>query len=212
MPFLEVSLEKKIAQFTICEEFVIDDGILILFGPSGVGKTTILDCLAGLRSPDRGRIRLNDVDLFSSKKQINIPTFQRRVGYVFQEYALFPHLSVKKNVTYSLGGNKKNIGAQFDVKDIMEMCHISHLQDCHPERLSGGEKQRVALARALMSEPDLLLLDEPLSSLDQELSNSLQEEIRKIQQLWEIPFVYVTHNQQQADFLGDRILYIEKVG
>lgn len=208
MPLLEVSLEKKINYFTLCEKFMLDDEILILFGPSGAGKTTILDCIAGLRQPDSGKISLNNVELFSSEEGVNIPTFKRRVGYVFQEYALFPHLTVKENVAYSLPGNNNGGKARYSLKEVMDICRISHLQESYSRYLSGGEKQRTALARALMSEPDLLLLDEPLSSLDQELSKHLQREIKEIQQIWKIPFIYVTHNDREAEFLGDKILNI----
>lgn len=208
MPLLEVSLEKKTNNFTIAEEFMLDDEILILFGPSGAGKTTILDCIAGLREPDKGKISLNNVELFSSKDGVNIPTFKRRVGYVFQEYALFPHLTVKENVAYSLPESNNGRKARYNLKDVMDICRISHLQESYSAYLSGGEKQRTALARALMSEPDLLLLDEPLSSLDQELSKHLQREIKEVQQIWKIPFIYVTHNYREAEFLGDKILNI----
>ncbi len=208
MAVLEVSLEKGLDHFTVKQDFTVDDEILIVFGPSGAGKTTLLDCIAGLKNPDRGEIRLNNRCLFSSMKKINLPSFQRSIGYVFQDYALFPHLNVKENVMYSLDGCKKGKGYRFSVREIMDMCCITELQQRYPDRLSGGEKQRVALARALMSEPDLLLFDEPLSSLDQDLREHLRGEIKIIQRKWKIPFIYVTHNREEAEFLGDRILEI----
>ncbi|GAB6137892.1 ABC transporter ATP-binding protein [Halanaerobaculum tunisiense] len=209
---LDVTLEKEIEDFNISQEFTVNNEILILFGPSGAGKTTILDCIAGLQDPDQGVIKLNEDYLFSTERKINLPPFKREIGYIFQEYALFPHLSVKENVSYSLNGCKSGKGYRFSVKEVLEMCRITHLQKRLPSQLSGGEKQRVALARALMSEPSLLLLDEPLSALDSELRKHLQREIKTLHQKWQIPFIYVTHNRDEAEFLGDRILQIKHGG
>lgn len=210
MTVLEIDLHKKLGGIQLCQKFELGNEILILFGPSGSGKTTFLDCIAGLKSPDRGEIKLNDQYLFSDQRGINLPAFKRKIAYVFQNYALFPHLTVEENVMYSLMGDRQAEKSRFSIKKVLDLCQINHLQERLPEQLSGGEKQRVALARALMSEPDLLLLDEPLSSLDQELSLRLQEEIRLIQQEWMIPFIYVTHNQQEVEYLGDKLLYINR--
>ncbi|MGM0471107.1 MAG: ATP-binding cassette domain-containing protein [Bacillota bacterium] len=207
---LEVKITKKLEYFTLEQQFIVDDEIIILFGPSGAGKSTILNCIAGLQQPDKGEIKLNDKLLFSTTEQIELPPFKRNIGYIFQEYALFPHLTVKENVRYSLDSNcKSGQNYRFSIKEVLDMCRITHLQARYPQQLSGGERQRVALARALMSEPEVLLLDEPLSALDYDLRSHLQEEIRDLQQTWEIPFIYVTHNPKEAEFLGDRILEIK---
>jgi len=175
---------------------------LVLFGPSGAGKTTVLNCLAGLQKPDSGIISLDDKVFFSSKDSINIPARSRRIGYVFQDYALFPHMTVKDNALYGIPGRcKKDQGYRMSVLEVMEMLKITHLQDRYPGQLSGGEKQRVALARALMVEPDLLLLDEPLSALDFTSRRNLQAELKQLQRIWRIPFVLVTHSRKEMHAL-----------
>jgi molybdate transport system ATP-binding protein len=200
---LKVDINKKIKNITISKTFELNNEILIFYGASGSGKTTILNCIAGLKNPDSGIIKLKDKTYFSSKTKINVPPFKRKIGYIFQDYALFPHLNVLDNIKYS----KKNINIE-DTKlnKIINKCHVEHLTNRYPNTLSGGEKQRVALARALMIEPDLLLLDEPLSSVDNEMKIMLMREIKMIQKEWQIPFIYVTHSKNEARFLGNKLL------
>ncbi len=175
---LRAEITKKLPGFTIDVRLAFGKGILVLFGPSGAGKTTILNCLAGLQKPDAGSISLGEKVFFSSTGGIDIPARHRRIGYVFQDYALFPHLTVKDNAMYGIPCRcKKDKGYRMSVLDVMEMLKITHLQERYPGQLSGGEKQRVALARALMVEPDLLLLDEPLSALDHSTRKNLQAEL-----------------------------------
>ncbi|MDY0404137.1 ATP-binding cassette domain-containing protein [Virgibacillus sp. 179-BFC.A HS] len=183
-------------------DFVVGDEIVVLFGPSGSGKTTILNCLAGLTKPDKGEILLNDRQLFMTK-QIDIAIQHRHIGYLFQDYALFPHMTVRRNITY--GTKSKNL-----VDQLMKELHIDHLQENYPGEISGGEKQRVALARALATEPQLLLLDEPFSALDEATKEKSHEELIRLHKLWRIPIVMVTHSHQEAEKLGDRILYMEE--
>jgi molybdate transport system ATP-binding protein len=205
---LRVRLEKQLPEFRLKIEFEIADGILVLFGPSGCGKTTVLRCIAGLVKPDAGSISLGEVKLYDGASGIFTPPKNRGVGYVFQDYALFPHLDVTKNIMYGVKNHGKQIPEQFD--QLVRLLKITALTRRFPGALSGGEKQRVALARALMAEPRLLLLDEPLSALDTDTRLELQEELLKIQKLWKIPFVLVTHDHSEAEKLGDAVLLMER--
>lgn len=202
---LEVKITKKLWYFELDIEFSLDKEILVLWAPSGAGKTTILHCLAGLFTPTSGNIILNNRVLYSSEQGINIPTRERNIGYLFQDYALFPHLTVRENVTYGPKSKKKR---NVDIMPLLESMGINHLIDRYPHQISGGEKQRVALARALILRPGLLLLDEPLSALDKNMRVNLRKEIKVLNKKWQIPFIVVTHDEEEARFLGDRILQL----
>lgn len=208
---LKAVIHKKLPEMTIEVDFGVTEGILVIFGPSGSGKTTILNCIAGLQQPDSGTISLNGRVFYSSGQQIAIPARRRRIGYVFQDYALFPHLTVKANTMYGIpNGCKTGRGYRMTVLEVLEMLKIVQLQDRYPAQLSGGEKQRVALARALMVEPELLLLDEPLSALDHATRASLQGDLLELQRIWQIPFVLVTHSRKEMSILADQVLLLEK--
>ncbi len=208
---LRANIIKKLPGITINVQFAFSQGILVLFGPSGAGKTTILNCLAGLQKPDTGMISLDEKVFFSSMDGTDIPARKRRIGYVFQDYALFPHMTVKHNALYGIPSRCKNDkGYRMSVLDVMDMLKITHLQGRYPGQLSGGEKQRVALARALMVEPDLLLLDEPLSALDYSIRKNLQAELKQLQRIWRIPFVLVTHSRKEMRALADEVLFIDR--
>jgi molybdate transport system ATP-binding protein len=209
-PVLHASIFKRIFSFTIDVEFEFCEGILVLFGPSGSGKTTVLNCLSGLSRPDRGVVSLGERVFYSSAQNVDVPAKKRRIGYVFQDYALFPHMTVKNNVLYGVPGRcKMNEKYRMSVLEVLEMLKITHLQSRYPSQLSGGEKQRVALARALMVEPELLLLDEPLSAVDHAMRRGLREELKQLQRIWQIPFVIVTHSREEMKILADEVLFMK---
>jgi molybdate transport system ATP-binding protein len=205
----EADFQVPLRLFNLEAELTVSNEILVLVGPSGSGKTTILRCIAGLKRPAAGMIRIHDRTVFSGQDKVNLPPRERKVGYVFQEYALFPHMTVKKNVLYGLSREKRKAKPRM-VEEFLDMMGILHLHDRYPRQISGGEKQRVALARALVTEPDIMLLDEPLSALDQETRSELQQELKKIQRQWKIPFILVTHDMKEAEILGDQIIKINQ--
>ena len=204
---LEIQIKKKLSHFLVDVNLMVEDEILVLFGPSGSGKTTILNAIAGLDHPDAGRIILNG-ETFYRENEKPLPTRQRNIGYLFQDYALFPHMTVEKNIAY--GVKKMNaVEAGKRIKELVNTLGIDHLQSIYPHQISGGEKQRVALARALATKPSLLLLDEPLSALDSKTRLECQDELKRLHETWKIPFIIVTHDMQEAEKLGDTIIFLE---
>ena len=205
---LSVDITKNLPDFSLSLRFSIERDILVLFGPSGCGKTTTLRSIAGLLQPDGGRI-VNDGEVFfDAADKIFIPPRQRRIGYMFQDFALFPHMTVYRNIWYGVRNHDQE--AQKMYEKLTSLLKIGHLAKRSPGQLSGGEKQRVALARALMAQPKILLLDEPLSSLDTETRREVRNELREMQRIWNIPFILVTHDPDEARFLGDQVLYMQK--
>ena len=203
---LRAEILKKLPDFALELTLEASDEILVLFGPSGAGKTMTLRLLAGLERPDAGEIRLNDRLLFSRASRVNLPPRARRCGLVFQDLALFPHLDVLGNVRY--GMRSRTADADRKLTRLLETFGIEHLARRRPAELSGGEQQRVALARALVAEPDILLLDEPFSALDYDTRGRIYDELLTAHELWRIPFILVTHERSEAERLGDRILYL----
>ena len=181
---------------------VLGGEFISLLGPSGCGKTTALNCIAGLVEADEGRVELDGNDLQ------RLPPEKRRFGMVFQNYALFPHLTVGRNVAFGLemegAGSRAMIARR--VRDVLSLVRLEHLRDRYPAQLSGGQQQRVALARALVTEPRLILMDEPLSNLDAKLRLEMRVEIRRLHQALGLTTIYVTHDQQEALSLSDRIV------
>jgi ABC-type Fe3+/spermidine/putrescine transport system ATPase subunit len=189
----------------------INEGELaVVLGPSGCGKSTLLSAISGLVRPEDGRIAFGDVCFYSRKDHINILPENRNIGFVFQSYALWPHMSVFENIAFSLKARKYPADQiEKDVSEILEIVHMQGYQTRYPGELSGGEKQRIALARSLVYNPSILLLDEPMASLDANLKASLIGEIKDIQLRLGITMLYVTHDQSEAFEIADRIIVME---
>jgi molybdate transport system ATP-binding protein len=194
--------------FVLDVSIEVPQGITILFGPSGAGKSTLLDCIAGLTRPEEGRIEIGGDVLFDSSRGIHLAAQKRRIAYVFQTLALFPHLSVEENVAYGLN-NLEQEKRQERVGEILAAFRVEKLREQKPGEISGGEKQRVALARSLVTEPSLLLLDEPLTGLDAELKAAIVDDLRAWNTAKRIPILYVTHSREEVDALGERVLAME---
>ncbi|MCM3743120.1 ATP-binding cassette domain-containing protein [Sporosarcina luteola] len=203
---LEVDIKKRLSHYDLEVDFSMGDEILVLFGPSGSGKTTILHTIAGLAMPDEGSIKLGDKSFFSGRKD-SMSVQARNVGMLFQDYALFPHMTVEQNIQYGIKGKDGN--RSFVIDQLQQVLGIHQLSMKYPHQISGGEKQRVALARALASEPSILLLDEPLSALDKQTRIDCQNELIRLHEMWKIPFIIVTHDREEAEKLGDRILFLD---
>lgn len=183
----------------------IPPGITILFGPSGAGKSTLLDCIAGLVRPETGSVRVGQETWFDSSAAIDIPVHQRQIGYVFQTPALFPHLTVEENIGYGITRLAAREQKQ-RIEEILNAFKIGGLRTRKPGEISGGEAQRVELARALVTEPRVLLLDEPMTGLDEELKAHIIEDLRAWRTARQIPILYVTHSRIEAQALGDHAI------
>ncbi|GKV65810.1 MULTISPECIES: ATP-binding cassette domain-containing protein [unclassified Sporosarcina] len=205
---LNVRIHKQLAHYEMNIEFEMGNEILVLVGPSGSGKTTILNSVAGLVHPDSGMIVSNERIFFDSYEK-PMPARERKIGYLFQDYALFPHMTVEKNIWYGVKKNQRNESKEM-IKQLLQVLGIEHLLQKYPHQISGGEKQRVGLARALAARPSVLLLDEPLSALDKETRQQCQDELLRLHDMWKIPFMIVTHDLDEAERLGDRIIYLEQ--
>jgi molybdate transport system ATP-binding protein len=187
----------------------VSPGITILFGPSGAGKSTLLDCIAGLARPDAGRIAAGEEVLFDSQAGLNRPPQSRRIAYVFQTLALFPHLSAEENVAYGLDGLPHGEPVA-RVGEILKAFRVEKLRARKPPEISGGERQRIALARSLVTQPRVLLLDEPLTGLDAELKAAIVDDLRAWNAARRIPILYVTHTREEVDALGERVIAMDR--
>jgi molybdate transport system ATP-binding protein len=205
---LAVDVEKRLGEFSLTARFETTGGATALFGPSGSGKTTIVNMIAGLIAPDRGRIALDGEVLFDSAARIDVPAHRRRVGYVFQEGRLFPHLTVAQNLHYG----RWMAGLPADSADedrIVALLNIGHLLTRRPGRLSGGERQRVAVGRALLMRPRLLLLDEPLASLDRARKLEILPYLARLQDEARVPMIYVSHQAGEILRLASQVVRVE---
>jgi len=195
-------------EFSLEVEFAAAPGFTILFGASGSGKTTILDCMAGLATPDAGRIAVGERVLFDASARVEVPVAKRGMGYVLQDLALFPHLTVEQNVEFGLAHLPRPERKQRAAAMLQEF-RIDHLRRQRPAHISGGERQRVALARALVTDPCVLLLDEPLAALDAATKAKILDDLRLWNQAHRIPILYVTHSREEVMALGESVLVIE---
>jgi len=206
MTALDVSLQKQWPGFTLDVAFRAEGGATVLFGPSGSGKTLIVKAVAGLGRPDKGKIVLGDRLLLDTVEGITIAPEARRVGVVFQEPRLFPHMTVERNLLY--GWRLLPSADRPDVGEVISLLGLEHLLKRRPNRLSGGEKQRVAIGRALLASPKLLIMDEPLANLDEARKDEILPYLSRLKSDAQMPILYVTHAQAEADILADRIVRI----
>jgi molybdate transport system permease protein len=206
---LEIQIEKKLADFSLDVSFIAANEPLSILGPSGAGKTMLLRCVAGLEQPDRGRIALADRVLYDSERRVRVPARQRRVGMLFQNYALFPHRTVAENVAFGLLPLRAR-ELHACVSSFIERMHLTGLEQRYPRELSGGEQQRTALARALAIDPEALLLDEPLSALDTHLRSQMEAQLLLTFAGYGRPALLVTHNIEEAYRLSSRMLVLSR--
>jgi ABC-type sulfate/molybdate transport systems ATPase subunit len=206
---LEVEISQQLPDFTLSVQFSADEQTVGILGPSGAGKTMLLHCIAGLVRPDRGRIVLDGEVLLDTDRHIRVPARNRRIGLLFQHYALFPHRTVAENVAFGLPSSSADERLN-RVRALLERTHAAELQERYPRQLSGGEQQRVALARALAIEPRALLLDEPLSALDTHLRSQIETQLQETFASFRRPALLVTHNVEEAYSLGERLMVLSR--
>ena len=206
---ISFQIQKKLTHFNLDVDYYFESGVLAIQGRSGAGKTTVLNCISGLLKPDEGRICLNNHLVYDSEEKVNIPTRKRNIGYVFQNFALFPHLNVYENILYGLKSRKSNIDKE-KIENILDTLKINQLIKKSTKSISGGEKQRVAIARVLVTDPEIMLLDEPFSALDQETKEDIYPIFERVKEKYKIPMILVSHNPLEGERLGDHRIYIEE--
>ena len=209
MPFISFNIKKRFPNFTLDCAADFADGATAVFGPSGSGKTTLLDSIAGMTSPDAGEIAVGDMPVFSTDERIDLPPERRRFGYVFQRGALFPHMTVRQNVLYGYKLTPPK-SRRLDPDSVSTLLGIDRLMDRRVTNLSGGERQRVALARALASSPRLLLLDEPVASLDAASRATIITYLKRVSNRLETPMIFVSHSLSEVMALAPRTLAIRE--
>lgn len=206
---LDVRIDHRVDDFTLAADFTCAGRLTALFGPSGSGKTSIVNAIAGLLRPDDARIAIDGETLTDTQARVFAPPHRRHIGYVFQEARLFPHLTVRQNLLYAqwFGGRRASPGASFDA--VVAMLGVGHLLRRYPSHLSGGEKQRVAIGRALLSHPRLLLMDEPLASLDAARKQEILPYIERLRDEANVPIVYVSHSVDEVRRLADFVVVLD---
>ncbi|KAG8155595.1 sulfate/molybdate ABC transporter ATP-binding protein [Burkholderia catarinensis] len=200
-------------RFTLDLSFTATTQRVVLFGPSGAGKSMTLQAIAGLLSPDEGTISLNGELLFDAGRRIDVPTRERRVAYLFQDYALFPHLNVRQNIAFGLMSGLRNPRAKTVPPEVAYWLHAFDLEALagqYPSQLSGGQKQRVALARALVAQPRILLLDEPFAALDSAMRQRMRHELAELQARLDIPMVLISHDPDDVAAFGDQVVQLSE--
>ena len=205
---LKVNINKKLDKINLSINFEVEKGVLGLFGASAVGKSMTLKIIAGIEKPDSGKIVLNDKVLFDSENKINLPPQQRRIGYLFQNYALFPQMTLYNNIYISVNKKYNNCEKKEKVNNIINQFGLNGFENKYPKELSGGQQQRVALARIIVNEPEFLLLDEPFSAVDAFLKLKLMKELQKVLQDFNKEAIFVTHDLREIEYICDDILVI----
>jgi len=206
---LHVDVSKQLGEFLLEASFKSEGRVTGLFGASGAGKTSLINIIAGLVRPDRGTISIDGDTLDDTAARIHVPPYRRRIGYVFQDARLFPHLDVRRNLDYGRRMNRLTRDTAQETR-LNEMLNIGHLLDRRPGQLSGGERQRVALGRALLSRPRLLLLDEPLGSLDEDRKAEILPYLMRLRDEAGVPMVYVSHDPDELRQLASQIVMLKR--
>lgn len=199
---IEVDIKKKLGDFELNISFSAENEFIALWGPSGVGKTLTLKCIAGIETPDSGKIIIGDRVVFDSDKKINIRPQERNAGLLFQDYALFPNMTVKKNIEIV----SRN---EADIKVYIDKFKLKGLEELYPHQLSGGQKQRLAMARMLATAPDLIMLDEPFNALDSDLKKELKPEIKEMVERVNKPAIIVSHDEEEVNYFTSKIIRLK---